>query len=229
MKYTVGSGLFNHQWSVLSEDVISVCLELVLYGIYLVLFILAICTLARRKGAGKKLLLGYAWTMAAFGTVQLVIRLVDTVLIARCVEILVKQDSFTSQPKLAKLALLSRSLETAQTVILAGNNFVTDSLLLYRCFMIWGSDWRPVVLPGVLIACTFVIGCVTSLGFSGLILVSVTLARLPYVFAALTNLVLVVLIGGRVWYIRQDARVVAGNELRNRYDTVIVMVYIPSL
>lgn len=98
-------------------------------GIYLVLFILAIHTIARRKKAGKKLLLGYAWTMAVFGTVQLVIRLVDTVLIACCVEILVKQDGFTSQPKLAKLALLSRSLETAQTVNLAGNKYV-DSVSL---------------------------------------------------------------------------------------------------
>ncbi|KAJ7711477.1 hypothetical protein B0H16DRAFT_1480320 [Mycena metata] len=97
MEYTVDSDVFDYNWLALSTNVINAC-------------------------AGKKLLLGYAWTMAVLGIVQLVIRLVDTVLIARGVEILVKQDSVTSQPKLAKLALLSRSLDTAQTVILAGNN-----------------------------------------------------------------------------------------------------------
>ncbi|KAJ7704204.1 hypothetical protein B0H16DRAFT_718639 [Mycena metata] len=224
MKYTVDSGLFDHNWFVLSEDIIIACVQLVLYGVYIVLFILAVYTLARRKSAGKKLLLGYTWAMAVFETVQLVLGLVALWICARFVEGLVKQDvtgDFTSQPE---LVFLSRWLNTAQTIIFAGNNLVTDSLLLYRCFVIWGSNWRPVVFPGVLIACTFIIGCIASVDSSGVIVVPTTLFRLPYVFAALTNLVLVVLIGGRVWYTRQDARVVAGNELRKRYDTVIVMV-----
>ncbi|KAJ7711468.1 hypothetical protein B0H16DRAFT_1900599 [Mycena metata] len=223
MKYTVDSGLFDYNWFVLSADVINACLQLVLYGIYLVLFILAIYTLARRKSAGKKLLLGYTWTMAIFGTVQLVVCLVQLWTGARFVEVLVKQDitgDFTPQPQLANLAPLSASLNTAQQIIFAGNNLVTDSLLVFRCFVIWGSDWRPVVLPAVLMTCTFVIGCVNNLvGFG-----PATTACLPYIFAALTNLVLVALIGGRIWWIRQDARVVAGNELRKRYDTAIVMV-----
>ncbi|KAJ7712148.1 hypothetical protein B0H16DRAFT_1900256 [Mycena metata] len=224
MNYTVDSGLFDHSWFVLSEVVINACLELVLYGIYLVLFILAIYTLAHRITAGKKLLLGYIWAMAVFGTAQLVLSLVEPWIAARFVEVLVKQDvtgDFTSQPELVKLALLSRSLTTAQGIIFAGNNLVMDSLLLYRCFAIWGSDWRLVVFPGILMACTFVIGCVAIFGPSG---PTATLFHLPYVFAALTNLVLVVLIGSRIWWIRQDARVVAGDGLRKRYDTVIVMV-----
>ncbi|KAJ7704205.1 hypothetical protein B0H16DRAFT_1747713 [Mycena metata] len=187
-------------------------------GVYIVLFILAVYTLARRKSAGKKLLLGYTWAMAVLGTMQLVLCLVQLWIGPRFVEVFVKQDA-TSQ---SELVLLARSLDTAQTIIFAGNNLVTDSLLLYRCFVIWGSNWRPVVFPGILIACTF--RCVASFGFSGLIIVPAPLFHLQYVFAAFTNLVLVVLIGGRVWYIRQDARVVAGNELRKRYDTVIAMV-----
>ncbi|KAJ7711479.1 hypothetical protein B0H16DRAFT_1900608 [Mycena metata] len=227
MNYTVDSGLFDYNWSALSSEVIGVCVQLVLYGVYGVLFLLAIYTLARRKSAGKKLLFGYTWTMAVFGTVQLVSSLVQVSMGARFTEALVKQDitgNSTFQPELARLVHLYRSFNTAQQIIFAGNNLVTDTLLSYRCFVIWGSDWRPVVFPGVLMPCTFVIGCITSFGASGLIVVPATLSRLPYIFAALTNLVLVVLIGGRVWYIRQDARVVAGNELWKRYDTVIAMV-----
>ncbi|KAJ7711464.1 hypothetical protein B0H16DRAFT_1816754, partial [Mycena metata] len=195
--------------------------QLVLYGVYVVLFLLAIYTLASRKRAGKKLLLGYTWTMAVFGTVQLAVCLVQVGINARFVEVLVKQDvdgSLASHRELARPALLSRSLITAQQIIFAGNNLVTDTLLLYRCFVIWGSDWRPVVFPGVLMVCTF--GCVNNLVGAG----SATLSRLPFIFVVLTNLVLVALIGGRIWWIRQDTRVVGGNGLRKRYDTVVAMV-----
>ncbi|KAJ7711469.1 hypothetical protein B0H16DRAFT_1900600 [Mycena metata] len=208
MNYTVDSGLFDHNWFVFSEDVIIACIE----GVYIVLFILAVYTLARRKSAGKKLLLGYTWAMAIFGTVQLVLCLVQASIAARFVEVLVK----TSQ---SELLLLSMSLTTAQMMILAGNNLVTDTLLLYRCFVIWGSDWRPVVLPAVLMACTFVAGCVDNL-----VAVPAAMFRLPYIFAVLTNLVLVALIGGRIWYIRQDTRLVVRDELRKQYDTVIAMI-----
>lgn len=87
---------------------------------YIVLFILAVYTLAHRITAGKKLLLGYTWAMAVFGTVQLVLCLVQASIAARFVEVLVK----TSQ---SELLLLSMSLTTAQMMILAGNKYV-DSL-----------------------------------------------------------------------------------------------------
>ncbi|KAJ7738423.1 hypothetical protein B0H16DRAFT_1891426, partial [Mycena metata] len=222
MSYIVDSDLFDDNWSDFSSDVVNACVELVLYGVYIVLFILAVYTLARRQSAGKKLLLGYTWTMAVLGTLQLVLCLVELWIAARFVGVLVKQDvagNLTSEPELTRLALLGRSLDAAQLVIFAGNNLTTDSLLLYRCFVIWGSDWRPVVLPAVLMACTFVAACVDAL-----VTVPVTLFHVPYILAALTNLVLVGLIGGRIWWIRQDARLLAGSELRKRYDTAIAMV-----
>ncbi|KAJ7738416.1 hypothetical protein B0H16DRAFT_1694880 [Mycena metata] len=243
MNYTVSSRSFDYNWSILSLDVVNACVRAFLMnpvmitaegllrsnlcsmaeGVYVVLFILAVYTLARRQSAGKKLLLGYTWTMAVFGTVQLVLCLVQASINARFVEVLVKQDvagNLTSEPELARLVLLDRSLNTAQQIIFAGNNLVTDSLLVYRCFVIWGSDWRPVIFPGVLMVCTFVTGCVNSV----MLVVPASLVHLPYIFAALTNLVLVALIGGRIWWIRQDARVIARNEMWKRYGTVIAMI-----
>ncbi|KAJ7711478.1 hypothetical protein B0H16DRAFT_598993 [Mycena metata] len=221
MNYTVNSSSFDSRWSAFSTNIIDVCL--VLYGIYLVLFILAIHTLARRKSGAKNLLLGYTWTMIIFGTVQLLFCLGRAIVTAHFVEVLVKEDvtgNFTSQPELVKLATVDHSpWITAQEIIFAGNNLVTDTLLLYRCFVICGSDWRPVVLPAVLMACTFVAGCVDNL-----VAVPATIFRLPFIFAALTNLVLMAFIGGRIWYIRQDAQLVARDELRKQYDTVIAMI-----
>ncbi|KAJ7741394.1 hypothetical protein B0H16DRAFT_1890570 [Mycena metata] len=218
INYIVDSSSFDSKWWALSARIIDACVQLMLYGIYVVLFVLAIYTLSSRKSTGKKLLLGYTWIMAIFGTVQLVLCLVELWIGARCVEVDVT-GNFTSQPELAKLGPLSWSLNTAQEMIFAGNNLVTDTLLLYRCFVIWGSAWRPMVFPGVLMACTFVAGCVNNL-----VGVPAAMFRLPYIFAALTNLVLVAFIGGRIWCIRQDARLVAGDELRKQYDTVIAMI-----
>ncbi|KAJ7016865.1 hypothetical protein C8F04DRAFT_1158980 [Mycena alexandri] len=217
MKDVVTSDLFDFDYS---SSVINVSLQLVLYGIYIVLFILAIYTLARRKSAGKKLLLGYTWTMAFFGTVQLVFCLIQVMIGARFVEVLLKQDvtrNSPSQPELTKLAPLSRSLNTARQMVFAGNNLVTDTLLLYRCFVIWNSDWRPVVLPGVLMACTFALGCASAL-------IGPVPSFVPYVVAAFTNFIVVGLIAGRIWWIRRDTRVVGGNGLRKRYNTAIEMI-----
>ncbi|KAJ7711470.1 hypothetical protein B0H16DRAFT_1628241 [Mycena metata] len=127
MNYTVNSSSFDSGWSALSTSVIDVCVQLVLYGIYLVLFILAIHTLTRRKSGGKKLLLGYTWTMIVFGTVQLVVCLVQAAINVRCVEVLVKQDvagNLTSQPELARLALLDKALTIAQFMVFAVNKYV---------------------------------------------------------------------------------------------------------
>ncbi|KAJ7019424.1 hypothetical protein C8F04DRAFT_1321909 [Mycena alexandri] len=220
MKYAVDSGLFDYNWFVLSTQIIAACVQLVLYGIYLVLFILAIYTLARRRAAGKNLMLGYTSVMAIFGTAQFVIFLIHTAVVARFVEVLVKQDvtsNSTPNAELAKLVSTKNSLFTAQQIIFAGNNMVTDTLLLYRCFVLWGSRRRLFVIPAILIACTFAVGCASAL------IVAVP-SSVPYVAAALTNLLLVGLIAGRIWWIRRDARVVAGNGLRKRYNTVIEMI-----
>ncbi|KAJ7704202.1 hypothetical protein B0H16DRAFT_1704866, partial [Mycena metata] len=92
MNYIVNSSSFDYDWFALSSGVVNAFVQFVLYGVYIVLFLLAIYTLARRKSAGKKLLLGYTWAMAVFGTVQLVLCLVELWIGARFVGVLVKQD-----------------------------------------------------------------------------------------------------------------------------------------
>ncbi|KAJ7017885.1 Alpha/Beta hydrolase protein [Mycena alexandri] len=213
MKCVVASSTCSSSWPILITTILDTGVVLLLsapsIGMYLMLFIFAVYTLARRKTAAKKLMLGYTWVMGICGTAQLLLCLVQTVLVVSFAEVLVQRDSASSKiistPELlpANFAAVSSSLTTTQGVIFTLNNLVTDSLLvsplpprelpltelqLYRCFVIWGSRWLPVVLPGILVTCTF--RCVNAI----IAVPSVALLRLPYIFAALTSFVLVALI-----------------------------------
>ncbi|KAJ7152554.1 hypothetical protein C8R46DRAFT_481996 [Mycena filopes] len=175
-------------------------------GIHSVLFFLAMGFLIHRKTGRQKVLLIYTVVFFLFGTTQLVLSLVKT---ATVVRVLLQPGNEFNHPD-----AISDGLGNTQFAIFWTNNFVSDSLLFYRCYLIWGSRWRPMVLPGFLIAGTF-IGAVTTLNVSVL---------LPFVFAALTNLVLVLFTAGRIWSARRDAlHIFEGKSVRNRYNTAVAM------
>ncbi|KAJ7744102.1 hypothetical protein B0H16DRAFT_1727377 [Mycena metata] len=174
-------------------DVAMAGAELLGYGIHMVLFILAICILRRRKTAGKKLMLIYTAAMALFGTTQLVL----SVAMAICTVQLVVQGGPTSSKWQLRKAILA--LDLAQTFVFFANNLVSDSLLLYRCFVIWGSRWRPIVLPGLLIVATCIVGYGTT--FSEISHSAQAFDFIaPYIFAAVTNLVLVAFTGALYFF-----------------------------
>ncbi|KAJ7676618.1 hypothetical protein DFH06DRAFT_611642 [Mycena polygramma] len=90
---------------------------------------------------------------------------------------------------------------------------------MYRCYMIWGSKWKVVAVPSLLMVTTFAIGCMSSIpGF--------TFNQLaPYICATVTNLVLMVLTAGRIWWVRRDALPAgADDRLRKCYSSIIVMI-----
>ncbi|KAJ7022947.1 hypothetical protein C8F04DRAFT_1272014 [Mycena alexandri] len=158
--------------------------ELLGYGIHMVLFILAMCILARRKTAGKKLLMIYIVAMALFGTAQVALSVAEAV---RTVQLFVQGGTTSSGRRLAKIIL---ALDLSQCFIFFTNNLVSDSLLLYRCFIIWGSRWPPVVLPGILIVATCAVGYGATASHISRSAPAFD-AIAPNVFGAVTNLVLV--------------------------------------
>ncbi|KAJ7152565.1 hypothetical protein C8R46DRAFT_1303109, partial [Mycena filopes] len=97
-------------------------------------------------------------------------------------------------------------------------------LQLYRCYVVWEFRWKVVIFPGFLIAGAFASGCVIispRFGTSA----PMDIQRIPYILAAVTNLVLVALTAGRIFWIRRDAvYVCADNSVLNHYNTVIAMI-----
>ncbi|KAJ7798871.1 hypothetical protein B0H14DRAFT_29758 [Mycena olivaceomarginata] len=203
----------NIHWDDIVGGSVGTAVAMLLYGFYLNLLIVAMYTLVHRKTAGKGVLLAFTLATAILGTTQIVLRLTEGAIFMRFLRQGTTFDS-TSLP-LADLGATYDSLILAQNAIFAINNLVTDSLFLYRCYMIWGSQWKVVVVPGILIIATVV---------TALASVSQNFQQSPYIMAAITNLVLVLLTAGRIWWIRRDARHIGATALNTRYDRAIAMI-----
>ncbi|KAJ7083866.1 hypothetical protein C8R44DRAFT_822126 [Mycena epipterygia] len=158
--------------------------------------------------------------MFILGTTGFVLRITLVVLSTRLVQQVIQHPTNDTSEfeRTCKLLLVT------EYVIFAMNYVVTDSLFLYRCYVIWGSQKKVVILPGVLILSTLVIGCVDG--------VSVSLApvgdldvRIPYVMGLAINLVLLGLTAGRIWWMRR-ATVHAGldDAFRTRYNTAVTII-----
>ncbi|KAJ7159511.1 hypothetical protein C8R46DRAFT_1108449 [Mycena filopes] len=208
MSFALSPANFKEQ---VETNIPALCTELIFYGIHFVLFCLAISFLARRKTGGQKVLLGYTVVLFLFGTTQLVLTLVNT---ATFVRLLVQEGDRTNYDY-GILAYWG----VVRLFVFWTNNFVSDSLLLYRCYLIWGSRWRPMALPGILIMGTFVVMVITFKIWNFQFRVVFA------VLAAITNLSLVVFTAGRIWWIRRQAsHVFDGDTVQSRYNTALAMI-----
>ncbi|KAF7342288.1 hypothetical protein MVEN_01816900 [Mycena venus] len=191
-------------------------------GFYLNLSIVAIYTLVhRKKTAGKQILLAFTWAMTVLGTTQMVLQLTMAFLGRHLFLQNFQHGMGPDSPSAFQLSSSGslNSLNLARNAIFVVNNLVTDSLFLYRCYMIWGSQWKVIVFPGFLIVSTFVVGCISVPSPTGQIL-----QQAPYIMATITNLVLLFLAAGRIWWIRRDTRHVGTTALKGRYSQVIAMI-----
>ncbi|KAJ7673542.1 hypothetical protein B0H17DRAFT_1183205 [Mycena rosella] len=169
--------------------------HLVLYTLYLILFIFSIHTLAHRSPAGRRFLLVTTSAMFLLGTAAAVISVVETGTIVQLNKELFLRS--TDLPRQNSLIRLCSHLNLAEDVLLETRNFLADLIFLYRCYIMWGSDKRIVILPGIFMVATVVVGCISAIGWDTL---------------------------GRIWYIRHEAYIVNGTTFRKRYDTAIAMI-----
>ncbi|KAJ7649327.1 hypothetical protein B0H17DRAFT_1102306, partial [Mycena rosella] len=96
---------------------------------------------------------------------------------------------------------------------------------LYRCHIIWRSNKWILILPGLSMVATTVLGCITAMGLDITVHAPRVDFRTPLIIGAGTNAILMCLTAGRIWYIRQEAHIVNGTTtLRPRYNTAIAMI-----
>ncbi|KAF7333328.1 hypothetical protein MVEN_02348100 [Mycena venus] len=214
MQYTVDPEQSDLLWDSMTVRFWQMGVSFLLYGIYLNLFLLTIHTLSRQRTLGRKPLIIASCIMAVLGTTQIALNIVETVLTARFAHQVLRAQVSTQTRALTTLSVLSE----AQGVVSAINYFVTDTLFLYRCYVIWGSQRKILILPGFLMLCTFV---VAILGSHSIIMD----IRIPYSISAATNLVLTFSTAGRIWWMRRAASHVGlGKALRGRYNTAMAII-----
>ncbi|KAJ7194252.1 hypothetical protein GGX14DRAFT_700974, partial [Mycena pura] len=154
-------------------------LTLVLYALYVNLFILAIYILSRRKTAGKNVLLVACCTMFILGTTNVILPI-----LAAATEIQILQ------------ALVETGANLGQAT------FPAELSDLYRCYKIWGSRKAVILFPGALILSIVVIAFVNIVRVD--ILRLRNYARIYFAMSAVTNLVLVGLTAGRIWWLQRE-------------------------
>ncbi|KAJ7159515.1 hypothetical protein C8R46DRAFT_1286720 [Mycena filopes] len=224
MDYVVDSALFAMAWRDMVFGVTQACVQLLFYGIYLNLFLVAISTLGRRKIPKRGILLLHMWILTVFGTTQVVLCLIETATLVRLVQEYVEHGTTAT---VLKMAALSKSLQTAQHFVFMTNSLLAHFLFLYRCYVIWGAcrcRGMVIILPTLLVFGTFITGCVVATPRFG-ISPPLGIQRLPFVMAIITNTVLVTLTAGRIYWIRRDAKsVCADNTLVTQYNTIIATI-----
>ncbi|KAF7333369.1 hypothetical protein MVEN_02352500 [Mycena venus] len=211
MQLTVDSGEFDYSWGLMVTILSETGVSLLLYGRYIPFFLIAAYTLSRRwKTPGIKLLVIASCVMAVLGTIQLGVSVAITVTTARFFQQVIR-GQILNEPNFL------HPLVTIQNFTFVINVFVTDSFLLYRCYVIWAFQKKVLILPVLLMVSTFVTGIVAFNGVADL--------RIPYGLGAATNLVLTASTAGRIMWIRRAASLVGLDDtLRDRYSLAIRII-----
>ncbi|KAJ6582904.1 hypothetical protein DFH09DRAFT_278211 [Mycena vulgaris] len=220
MNYVVDPVEFESWWKDLVFTLSSTFTALMLYvlALYVVLFIFSIHTLTHRNRPGSRFLLVTTSVMFFLGTSEALVSVVQAGIMIRLNKKLIQ-----GSPDFPRLSRLYYRVALFANICLAVNDLVADLVFLYRCYVIWGSRKTVLILPGLSIFATLVVGCISAIGYD--IKPSTHIDdRLPYIMGAGTNVILVCLTAGRIWYVRRQAHIINDNTFRKRYDTAISMI-----
>ncbi|KAJ7468054.1 hypothetical protein FB451DRAFT_1257927 [Mycena latifolia] len=212
---------FEYFWNALVHTLSSTITGLVLYTLYAVLFMFSIYTLIHRNPPGRRFLLLTASAMFLLGTSGTVVSVLMAGILFQSNKKLIEGSN-----DLARLIQVYVTLELIASILLVTSNFVADLVFLYRCYIIWGSKKRILILPGLSTLATLVVECISSVDSYNPTRVQKQYIdpRISFIMAAGTNVIFVCLTAGRIWYKRHEARIINCTTVRKRYETVIAMI-----
>ncbi|KAJ7492064.1 hypothetical protein FB451DRAFT_1165242 [Mycena latifolia] len=225
MSYTVPATVFSDLWTFASADVYEAITEVLLYGILLVLVAFATSLLSRRQAAGGRILGAATGVMFLLATIQLGARLMSTSQACRILYLAV-QGEVQPQSLIANKAM-SRwvNVNFVEDVLLVTNNLVTDGVLIYRCYLIWGRNKWIAIGPGVLLLLTSILSYVSAVeGDYPTAAGPMIDLRIGFILSVVINLLLVGLTAGRIWYTRRKARGFLQKDVLLKYNTATVMM-----
>ncbi|KAJ7263929.1 hypothetical protein C8J57DRAFT_1333180, partial [Mycena rebaudengoi] len=219
MSDVVNSADFDPAWALVLEVSCLGSTTLVLYGLYVPMFILSIQAVNHHNPPRRRLILATTSLMFILGTGGTLLIVTEVGLVTRFTKTV-----FQGSPSdLSRLFGVFPWVELTEVVRFTLNNLLTDLLLLYRCYTIWGSKKKVIIVPAVCILLTVVF---TPLAWVTHPHTAVTLvdSRAPYIMNLATNLLLVGLIAGRIWHIGRQVRIVHEGNLGKQYTTAIALL-----
>lgn len=179
----------------------AVMFETFLYGLYSILFAICLYVLSQRKRTAHWILLTFAIAMFTVATTDMV------------------YTYYLIFAKLFKGGLSFTELRPKYWFYVT-NNVLADTLLLYRCYAIWGYKLRVVLGPIILL----VAGTACGYIFEGS---QPHLFKYAWIYPTLTlilNLILTALTAGRIGWFARNAQVLLGQNLVQRYNATVAIL-----
>ncbi|KAF7371121.1 hypothetical protein MSAN_00747300 [Mycena sanguinolenta] len=120
----------------------------------------------------------------------------------------------------------------------ATNNIVADGLVIYRCYIVWGSNFKVIVVPIIMLIATSVCGYLAGFNFSqvkpgedvfvsniaewGTALFSLSLSTNIVVISLIA---MTVLVAGRIYWIARTTRRLLGSSTSSRkYQNAVAII-----
>ncbi|KAJ7655884.1 hypothetical protein B0H17DRAFT_1098795 [Mycena rosella] len=203
-------------------------IDSVTYGVYSVLFFQSIHILYTHKKKNFKFNLGcmialfllstvhiaLAWTWA-FITDSAQTAIYEVYSLDKPLPILFLPDDPPSTHRIATLIKVRYALANA----------LADLILIHRCYVIWGFNWRPVAIPALAYVCTLIGGILGNIPLSGPSQRAAVAVCIGTTFS--TNVLASGLAAGRIWWISRRAATLLGRKSRMKmkyWDLTAILV-----
>ncbi|KAJ7323570.1 hypothetical protein DFH08DRAFT_817605 [Mycena albidolilacea] len=194
--------------------------ELIFYVVFVAMFVLAMYIYHCNKVTTTRYLLYSTSAMFVLGTMQITLKVVIAAIVLNTVKLAVQGGS------LVRSTSVHDRLAFVRYLILNANNALTDSLFMYRCYVVWGRTLSIIFLPIAMLATTTVLGFITTVRFADYQFNS---EFNPTIFASfamsvLTNCTLTALTAGRMWWVGREVRRASNLPGTRSYNTAVVMI-----
>ncbi|KAF8066759.1 hypothetical protein FPV67DRAFT_1416807, partial [Lyophyllum atratum] len=105
-------------------------------------------------------------------------------------------------------------------VMYVTNSAMADTVLLYRCYLIWSSKTWVIIGPAILLVAATACGFV----FEGR---SIALERYSWIYLSMSvavNIITTAIAAGRLMYVSRSARVMLGEDVSRRYRSTVGVI-----
>ncbi|KAJ7677719.1 hypothetical protein DFH06DRAFT_559152 [Mycena polygramma] len=203
-------------------------MDVLLYGVSVVLFLVSVHLLYHRRTPSRATFLVLTAAMAFLATVQFSLHIVTTSLALRLLRMVIVNGQRTVPITPVGLEALYWKVVFTEDVVLVTNTVITDGLLVYRCYLVWGRPHRGfLVLPILLMLGTLATGYVTTYDedYSDAPLSQYHFdPRIVFVLNGFMNFVVMLLTAGRISWATRQQRAVLGPTWAPQYDAAIAIV-----
>jgi len=203
-----------------------VAAEWFLYGIYVVLFCFCVKTLRHCRVRHRLALCVAISVIFVFCTLHWILQLVNAG------ELLTVLEEKALVPGLHintnELKERWNQINIVMGTIYVTSNLIADGIFIYRCYCIWDFRRRIVAVPIILLITCGCLGYASIIacgleGYSEFLFIN-WLFPLAVIFSVMTNVLLMALTAGRIWWIARGARAIMGPAVVKQYRTVIAMI-----